>query len=525
MNRDYTTDIPVQRGRILFLDDTHIEGQENLTRNFHQARRLCDHPLIVADIPTDLVNVSIYGTVLRSLPEGPGPEGPGPDDDLHMWYHAQRFTQAGQITRICYACGRDGLNWEKPKIGSVPIEGSTEHNVVADSMLIDRGSYSPGINVIHCPEEPDPTRRFRRIYQEPGGSFIAYSAEGINWQKTDEFAFHGSDAACIFYDCLNRQYVACSIAEPAVGRFPRRRTPTIARSSDFRSWSDFHIAFACDDQDDRLLVERLEARRSVLSYAIRDHYHQEVNNMFSFNYADMIIGIPVMFDCCGYDEWKGTPGGAGSGKDDAVTHPQIAWCCDPLLRDWRRPPLREPFMPISEPPQWDCGFLSLAESPVRMGDELWFYYSGQDRSQQHPIFTLDRGWDYRQGQLQGGISAARLRLDGFASLDADRQGGQITTRAFQLEGDGVEVNAVSYHGILAEVLDHRGERIPGFGVEQCVPMVGDSVRHQLRFRGGRLAQLRGRRIKLRLRLYGAMLFALVLKDSESTIYSMPGVMP
>lgn len=493
MPSPWTTGLPVSRERCLFLDDTHIESVRAARRNFHTLQRFRERPLLVPDRPTDQINTSIYGTVLRDRRDG----------TLSMWYHTQRFTRDGQIYRIAYARSRDGLDWEKPDLGVLEIDGSRAHNIVAQSHPI---GHSPGINVIHCPDEPDPEKRFRRIYQGVDGTFIAHSGDGMHWHETQEPSFRGSDAACVCYDALGKRFLAVTIQEPAVGRFPRRRTPAVATGTDLRTWSDFRIAFACDETDDRLVVERLEKRRAVLSYAIPDHYHDEVNNMFCFNYADLIIGLPVMFDCCGYDEWKGRPGGPGSGKDDAVTHIQLVWCCDPELRHWQRP-WREPFLPLTDPPRWDSGFVALAETPVRVGDELWFYYSGEDRSQQHPMFTLNDGWRFKQGQLQGGISVAKLRLDGFASLDSDRQGGQVTMKPRHFEGDRIAVNAVSYHGLRVRILDPNHDVIPGFDLTDSIPVTGDSVHHELRFRNADVAQLQGREIALDVHMSGAMLFA------------------
>gem|GEM_PF-6168092 len=493
MSSPWTTDLPVSRTRFLFLDDAHLERTRNVRRNFHQLRRLREQPVLVPDRPTDQINTTIYGTVLRDTR----------DNTLVMWYHTQRFTRQGQIYRIAYARSRNGLDWEKPDLGVFEIDGSTAHNIVAQSHPIGQ---SPGINVIHCPDEPDAGKRFRRIYQGADGTFVAHSADGLHWTETQQESFRGSDAACVCYDALEKQFIAVTIQEPPIGRFPRRRTPAVATGADLQNWSAFQIAFACDETDDLLVTERLEKRRAVLSYALPEHYHEEINSMFCFNYADLVVGLPIMFDCCGYDEWKGRTGGPGSGKDDAVSHPQLAWCRDPERRRWQRP-WREPFLPLSEPPQWDSGFIGLAEAPVRVGDELWFYYSGEDRSQQHPMFTLNHGWRYRQGELQGGIGVARLRLDGFASLDTDRQGGEVSTRPLRFDGDRILVNAVSYHGFRARVLDPENRPIPGFDFTDCRPVTGDSVCHELQFENADIAQLRGREVRLDFQLSGTMLFS------------------
>ena len=65
MPSPWTTDLPVGKTRFLFLDDAHVESARNVRRNFHQLRRLSDQPLIVPDRPTDQINVTIYGTILR----------------------------------------------------------------------------------------------------------------------------------------------------------------------------------------------------------------------------------------------------------------------------------------------------------------------------------------------------------------------------------------------------------------------------------------------------------------------------
>jgi len=493
MSSPYTRGLPATKHRYLFLDDTIIEARRDVRRTVHTARRLSDRPLLVPDRPTDQMNV-IAGTVLRDTR----------DNTLHMWYLSQRFRRDGQHLYLCYARSADGLHWDKPNLGVLDIGGAVAHNVVARP---SRANYSPGMNVLHCPDEIDERKRFRRITQRPEGTFVAASPDGLHWEDTDAYAFRGSDAATVFYDRLSRRYIATTIQDAPIGRFTRR-TPALATSRDFRQWSDFRVAFECDDLDDKLVIERIEKRRAVLRTAIPDHFHEEINNLPCFRYADSVIGLPVMFDCCGYDEWKGTPGGPGSARDDAVTHVQLAWCRDAGLRDWRRPPSRDPFLPITSPPAWDCGFVGLNDAPVRVGDELWFYYSGVDRSQQHPMYTLADGWRFEQGDLVSGIATAACRLDGFASLDADRQGGAITTKAITLAGETIRINAAVHGELVAELLDATGKPLPGFSRTDCVPIRGDSVRHRLRFRNAKLSSLTGRQITLRLTLFGGMIFAL-----------------
>src|SRR5688572_31542193 len=77
--------------------------------------------------------IRFYGTVLHV------------DGEYRMWYAAN--------SHICYATSRDGLSWQKPKLGLAPYNGSTANNIVT----ID-GQPLVGMNafVLHEPEDPDP---------------------------------------------------------------------------------------------------------------------------------------------------------------------------------------------------------------------------------------------------------------------------------------------------------------------------------------------------------------------------------
>ena len=109
--------------------------------------------------------IRFYGTVLHV------------DGEYRMWYAAN--------THICYAVSRDGIQWEKPKLGLAPYNGSTANNIVT----ID-GQPLAGMNafVLHEPEDPDPDRRFKMLWEDaiPGVSwpvFAAVSRDGLRWKR------------------------------------------------------------------------------------------------------------------------------------------------------------------------------------------------------------------------------------------------------------------------------------------------------------------------------------------------------
>src|SRR5262249_33205684 len=62
--------------------------------------------------------------------------------------------------RACYAISRDGIKWEKPALGLVELAGDKRNNLV-DFERKDLGA----LIVLHEPDDPDSSRRFKMIYE------------------------------------------------------------------------------------------------------------------------------------------------------------------------------------------------------------------------------------------------------------------------------------------------------------------------------------------------------------------------
>lgn len=91
----------------------------------------------------------------------------------------------------------------------------------------------------------------------------------------------------------------------------------------------------------------------------------------------------------------------------------------------------------------DGGYLTeFTSPPLRLNDELIFHYGASSYGKNHPNGIRMTG---------GGIFRARLRLDGFVSVD----GGRLTTRVLAIPGWDLFVNHAGPIGI--EVLDGRGD--------------------------------------------------------------------
>lgn len=112
---------------------------------------------------------------------------------------------------------------------------------------------------------------------------------------------------------------------------------------------------------------------------------------------------------------------------------------------------------------------------------------------------------------------ARLRRDGFVSLDADRDGGELVTEPLLVESDSLQLNLVVHDGGHArvEVLNENNEAVPGFGLDDSVPLHGDAIDQDVAWKaGGDVKELAGKAIRLRIRLTDADLYSFQFTDKN-----------
>ena len=114
----------------------------------------------------------------------------------------------------------------------------------------------------------------------------------------------------------------------------------------------------------------------------------------------------------------------------------------------------------------------------------------------------------RVRQIQN-IALAKLRRDGFVSLDAARMG-EIVTRPLVFEGDHMVLNvSCEPDGYAAvELLDDSGRPVPGYTRQDCDRITGDSVSEVVSWRGqADVSRLVGRPVQVRIVLRKARLYA------------------
>jgi hypothetical protein len=120
--------------------------------------------------------------------------------------------------------------------------------------------------------------------------------------------------------------------------------------------------------------------------------------------------------------------------------------------------------------QNDGGYITdFSTGPVRVGNELLYYYSSPSFGKAHPRDQLIRG---------GGIFRSRLRIDGFVSVDW----GTLTTNPLKFEGSNLTINGLG--PITVRVLDADGNPLAATTLTE-----GDSLAHPVEFQGRPLGKV------------------------------------
>ncbi len=137
-----------------------------------------------------------------------------------------------------------------------------------------------------------------------------------------------------------------------------------------------------------------------------------------------------------------------------------------------------------------------------VGDELWFFYSGAQGG--------DKDRDPEGGMYANrSMGIAKLRRDGFASMQDNGRGDTLLTRPLRFSGQYLFANFDCPAGELrAEVLDENGHVIEGLGLEDSITLRGDRTKGMLTWRSRRsLAELAGRSVRFRFHLKNGRLFS------------------
>jgi hypothetical protein len=341
--------------------------------------------------------------------------------------------------------------------------------------VTEGGKEFPGMCVAFSPDgihwtKPPHGPVLRASYGDRGDEVpFADAAEAKPWSRPLSIA----DASDVFYDPLRKVFAVYGkmwIDGPD-GRMYWKHAAGRTQSADFIHWDQPQLIMTPDEHDPAYV---------------------EFHTTPVFYYSGCYFAAPQILN-------RAERGG--------VMDIELAISRDGIHFDR---PFRKPFwLPRSEgggDRKFDSGSLFTNSSPVILEDEIRFYYGGYGQGA--------TGAD--DNDQISGIGLATMPRDRFASvepMDPRGQIGQITLKPIDLSGvKSITVNADAGAGgsIAPELLDSRGYRVRGFTREEAKPMLGDSLRHAVEWKGRSLNDLPPGAYMLRLLLKSAKVFAVTV---------------
>ena len=384
---------------------------------------------------------------------------------IRGWYRADpKLKDSDHNSITCYAESEDGVNWTKPELGLVELDGSKSNNVVWTE---------PGINFAPFRDaNPDAREdeQYKAIIRDRRVLLALASADGIRWRLLREEPiltdgpFDSLNLA--FWDTWREEYVTYCRGVAGKGtsdflegvRWIRRTT-----SGDFLNWTPLESIDCGDTPWEHFYTNScIQYRRAPGTYL-----------MFPSRFVHERVPDP---------DWT-----YDTGVSDIV------------------------FMSSRDGLRFDRSFM---EAFIRPGPDFGNWH---DRGIYFEVGVLHTsatemsmyGMEHAHLPTQR-IRRYSLRTDGFVSVKAGFGGGEFVTPPLVFEGRRLALNyATSAVGsVRAEIQDAEGRPRPGFGLNDCPERYGDEIEGAVGWtQGGSVSSLAGDAVRLRFVMKDADLYA------------------
>ena len=339
--------------------------------------------------------------------------------------HKHYKTQGKRLTGMLYAESNDGIHWIKPKLGITGFNGSAENNIL--------GLNTHGGSVMLDLNDSDSCRRYKMIARDdqvPRNIYVSFSADGYHFGEKipviEDPSLPGDTHNFALWDASRSLYVLYT-------RAFSREIRTVARlvSQDFIHWQDAREVFRGSDMDDQI-------------YA-----------MPVFKQDDLFFGLAAVFH-------------SGDEMLHHHDHVEVELCYSGDGIRWQRVSPGHPFIPNGSG-AYDAGDCDagccFASVPTKDGTDYRFYYMGGNGTH----------YNFRET----GLCMAKLPRNRLAGVTG--QNHQLFTYQTSLLSLGKRqaTMCVDLHNngsIRYELIDKTGEVIPGYSLDECIPVTVSSDR-------------------------------------------------
>ena len=495
--------------RELFEDRWLIDVQSGTELRLHQP-----HPAEVvlrADRPWEDPTVGMGSCVIQ--------EG----ERYRMYYRGAIHTELKrgmtpyETQGFCIAESSDGVVWHKPNLGAAVVNGSRENNGVADS----DGNW---INLQPSIDTRPGVPSSRRIIanspafkwdgdRETRNLFLHASSDGVRFAKVQEEAIcvsHFPNAfdsiTSLFWSPVEEQYILYSryMVNPETGLPDRKgtmRTLACSRSKDLMHFPELtQMTFG-----DTGVVPpgQLYTNQTEPYYRAPQIY----------------VAFPMRFmegrRAMRFMEEGQEPSGADANQSGQGRHEHIEFADKNLEHDEhiRRDCTDVMFMSTrAGSSHFDCtfkeGFILPGLDPRNWGTRSSIALRGLIPTGEGELsLYVNRHNGYDSWHIQ----RYTLRTDGFASLYAPYDGGEMVTKPLTFSGRELEINyRTSAAGFVQiEIQDADGKPISGYNLDDCPEIIGDKIEHIVRWTSGDdIGALAGKPVRLRFTMKDANLYSL-----------------
>lgn len=373
----------------------------------------------------------------------------------------------------CYAESRDGIHWEKPDLGIYEIVGSKDNNVILANAAPITHNFSPFLD---SNPAASPNEKFKALGGTSKSGLVAFtSADGKNWEMFREEAVFTQgvfDSQNVSFWSEEEQVYVCYFRSWTGEGYNGFRSVSRTTSEDFIHWTDPEPMGFGNTPYEHLYTQQTSP------YFRAPHIYLAIGARFMPNRkvvsdaeAEKLGVNPNYYNDCSDVILMSSRGGNHYDRQfmESFIRPGIG------LQNW---------VSRSNYP---------ALNVVQTGETEMSLYVNQDYAQ--PSAHLRR---------------YALRLDGFASLSAGFEGGEMLTKPFTFEGEKLELNySTSAAGeIRIELLDENGNKLPGYSMEEAQPVIGNEISREVYWNGSSdVSDLSGKPIRMRVYLKDADLFS------------------
>ena len=452
------------------------------------------------------------------------------DGDRYRMYYSARHIVVfpGKIDAdvhphfLCYAESDDGIHWRKPALGLHEFQGSKANNIVVASGPAGPMNIVTEISAVFKDANPNaaPDARYKALLgsKEPTGLLAFKSPDGIHWSPMltspviTDGAFDSQNLA--FWDAVRGEYRAYwryftrgTSARLAVGV----RAIYTATSRDFLHWENQAAVGYVDSPPEHLYTNQVKPYDRAphlfigfpARYVERQWKEGELDDARAPASAETIQHWSPSMRALPEAAARELRASSSERYGTALTEGLIMVSRDGVtFKRWNEAFLRPG---IERPGTWNYGHQFIGWHVVETKSSL----AGAPNE-----LSLYAGEGYWIGKGSA-VRRFTLRLDGFVSAQAPMSGGELLTKPLRFRGQSLALNfSTSAAGsVRVEIQDANGQPLPGFALDDCPPIFGDTIERSVTWAKGRdVSALAGQAVRLRFVLNDADLFAFQFKE-------------